>query len=93
MTIILHDANNDEILRRTVDIVLIFHEQKVSFGILAKDFYGFLCHLHNGGVTCAVPENLKSHVLWLKQTWNHQKEGKNILKALQNFLKTLVMLS
>lgn len=53
-------------------MVLIFHKQEVSLGILAEDLYGLLCHLHNGGVTCAVPENLKSHVLWLKQTWKHQ---------------------
>lgn len=70
-----HNADDDmfdEFLsKRTVHITLIFHKQEVSFGILAEDLYGLLCHLHNGGVSCAVPENLKSHVLWLKQTWSH----------------------
>lgn len=63
---------------------LIFHKQEVSFGILAEDLNGLLCHVHNGGVTRAIPENLKSHVLWLKQTWKQRrtKQERKILKLL-----------
>lgn len=59
-------------------VILIFYKQEVSFGVLAEDLYGFFRHLHNRGVSCAVPENLKFHVFWLKQTWwrKHKKENK-----------------
>lgn len=54
-TISLHDSNNDmavDILdERTVDVILIFNKEEVSFGILAEDLYGLLCHLDDGGVT------------------------------------------
>lgn len=68
----------------SITVVLIFHKQEVSFGILAEDLYGLLCHLHNGGVTCVVPENLESHVLWLKQTWSHQKQRERIFYCNKN---------
>lgn len=52
----------------SADRILIFHKQKVPFGVLAEDLNSLLCHLHYGGVPRAVPKHLKFHVFWLEQT-------------------------
>lgn len=49
-------------------IALIFHKQEISFWIFLQYLNSLFCHLHNGWITRAISENLKSHVFGLKQT-------------------------